>query len=90
MAVSKVLYDCQPLQFHGHNLNAFRTSNQGSFVDMLIKLLILAVTQRIFGPAGETTYLGRYREGFRSSEKLTDLETAKVCSFQSDCETALY
>ena len=28
-----------------------RTSNQGSFVDMLTKMVNLAVTQRFFGPA---------------------------------------
>jgi hypothetical protein len=45
--------DCQPLQFQGHNFTAVRTSNLGSFVDMVTKLHTLAVTQRLFGPAGE-------------------------------------
>ena len=43
----KSLYDCQPLQFHGHNFTAVRTFNQGSFVDMLTELLTLAVAWRV-------------------------------------------
>ena len=64
--------DCQPLQFHGHNFTVVRTSNQGSFVNVSTKLHTLAVTRRLFGPAGEkqikTAYLGIYMEDFWSSE----------------------
>ena len=64
--------DSQPLQFHGHNFTVVRTSNQSSFVDRSTKLHTLAVTRRLFGPAGEkrfkTANPGSYTEGFRSSE----------------------
>ena len=36
---------CQPLQFHGQNFIAVKTSIQGRFVDIFTKLLTLAVTQ---------------------------------------------
>ena len=64
----KSLYDCQPLHF-----TVVRTSNQGNFVDMLTKLLTLAVTWRLFGPVGgkriKTACLDSYTDSFRSSEK---------------------
>ena len=42
---------CQPLQFHGHNFTVVEPSNQSSFVDILTKLLTLAVIWSVFGPA---------------------------------------
>ena len=42
--------DCQPLQFHGHNFNAVRTSNHSSFVGMSTKLHTFSVTRWLFGP----------------------------------------
>jgi hypothetical protein len=42
---------CQSLQFH--ILILIVTSNQGSLVDRLTKLLTLAVTRRLFGPVRE-------------------------------------
>ena len=41
-------YDCQPLQFYGHNFTTVRASNKGSSVDRVTKLHTLAVTQRLF------------------------------------------
>ena len=73
------------LKSHGQNFTAVRTSNQGIVVDMLTQLLTLAVTERLFGLAGVRDfffdYLGSCMEGFRSSKKFNDHETAMVCSF---------
>jgi hypothetical protein len=59
-------YDCQPLQFYGHNFTAMRTANQGSFVDVSegfwssgkkhSKLHTLAVTPTIFGISVKSSF----------------------------------
>jgi hypothetical protein len=64
------------------NFTAVRTFNQGSFVGMLTKLLTLEFEQRLFNLAAKK-WLGSNTDGFRSSEKFTDREMAKVCSHVS-------
>jgi hypothetical protein len=83
-----------------------QTSNLGSFVDMATKLHSLAVTRRLFGPAGKKlstlavtwTVFGPARllltnmTSILSSFTVT-LKMPKfliICSFQSDRETAIY
>ena len=86
----KSLYDCHPLQFHGHNFTAVRTSNQGSLVNMSSKLLTLAVTWRLFGPAGEerskTAYLGSYMECSQSRENFANQQDFHIEQFQGHFE----
>ena len=82
----------QPLHFYGQNFTAVRTSNQGNFVDMSTKLHTLAVTRRLFGPAGEkrikTAYLGSYTDGFRSSEIFANQQNFHIQQFHGHSENA--
>ena len=84
--------DSQPLQFHGHNFTVVRTSNQSSFVDRSTKLHTLAVTRRLFGPAGEkrfkTANPGSYTEGFRSSENFALQQNFHIQQFHGHSENA--
>ena len=59
-----------------------RTSNQGSFVDRATKLHNLAVTRRLFGPAGEKwfkiAYIGSYMDTRKMPRKLIYATTLKL------------
>ena len=71
-------------------------------IDMLTKLPTKAVTRRMFSPARveqiKTAYFGSSIDGFLLSNNFTGAiklrsfqsETAKVCSFKSNHEIALY
>ena len=73
-------------------LSVVRTANNGSYVEMLTKLLTKAFTMTLLCSEREKktkiAYLGSSTDDCQSIKKFTDCETAKVYSFKNYCEMA--